>query len=138
MGGRGPPLLRGRTGSRAGDEITVCNEVLRNVENDSDVEATGEVRRTDQADHTAHHADQSQGGLVDRTPWGTWEEDRKREKAIKERCYKTGKFTFLCVPWKGTREAVKKQPTSGLVVHERSTGSNQPAKLWEQRQLWHK
>lgn len=58
-------------GSGAGDEITVCNEVLWYVEYDSDVEATGEVRSTDQADHTAHHADQSQGGLVDRAPWGT-------------------------------------------------------------------
>lgn len=64
--------------------------------------------------------------------------EKEREKAIKERCYKTGKFTFLCVPWEGTREAVKKQPTSGLVVHERSTGSNQLAKLWELQQLWHK
>lgn len=50
------------------------------MEYDSDVEATGEVRCTDQADHTAHHADQSQGGLVDRAPWGTWEEERERER----------------------------------------------------------
>lgn len=50
------------------------------MEYDSDVEATGEVRRADQADHTAHHADQSQRCLVDRTPWGTWKEERKRER----------------------------------------------------------
>jgi len=68
---------------------------------------------------------------------GNLRRERERENAIKERCYKTGKFTFLCAPQEGTREAVKKQPTSGLVVHERSTGSNQPAKLCKRRQIWH-
>lgn len=50
------------------------------MEYDSDVEATGEVRRADQADHTAHDADQSQGGLVDRAPWGTWGKETKKER----------------------------------------------------------
>ncbi len=59
---------------------------------------------------------------------------RERERESNKRVM-TGKFTFECVPWEGTRKAVKK--TSGLVVHERSTGSNQPAKLWELQQRWH-
>lgn len=121
----------GRDG--CGDVFTVCDEVLGDVEDNSDVEATGEVRGVDQADHTTHHTDQSQGGLIDGATRGAWRHEEEkgernermaREEQKKQRIFVVRALRFFKSTSGGTSKAVTNNSTSELWSMRRGGGAD--------------
>ena len=47
--------------------LTISDEVLGDMQDDADGQGAGQVGGVDQPQQAAHHADQGQGRLVDRT-----------------------------------------------------------------------
>lgn len=62
------------------ESLTISDEVLRHVEDYAHREAAGQMRGVNQTNHAADDTDESQGGLIDGTPWGTccWQQTHKR------------------------------------------------------------